>query len=143
MFALSRHSACISAMTSADSDVTHIAAIFTQHAVTHVPYFLCAEVRMGRKECWLPYCKIQPNELGHPGTSAILHFTYYTLGRIKSFSGILNSRTVLVSECSHSLRVVDRDNQIHNLSKVALLTHNSICIISDLFGFPKIEILLQ
>ncbi len=55
-------------------------------------------VRMARKARWLAYCKIQPDVVEHPGTSGILHFTYYALGHTKPFSGILNSKVVWVLE---------------------------------------------
>ncbi len=51
---------------------------------------------MARKACRLQHCKIQPDVVQHPGTFGILHFTYYVLGQIKSFSGILNSKVVWV-----------------------------------------------
>ncbi len=51
-------------------------------------------VRMVREACWLVYCKIRPDVDEHPGTSSILHFTYYVPGHTKSFSGTLNSKAV-------------------------------------------------
>ncbi len=66
--------------------------------VTYFPLCRGLWVRIGRKACWLAYCKIQPDIVDHPGTSGILHFTYYVLGRTKSLSGILNSKVVWVLE---------------------------------------------
>ena len=39
-----------------------------------------------------------PDVVGHPGIFGILHLTYYVLGHIKSFYGILNSMLVWVLE---------------------------------------------
>ena len=45
-------------------------------------------VRIARKACWLAYCKMPADIVGHPATFGILHLTYYVLGHTKSFSGI-------------------------------------------------------
>ncbi len=66
--------------------------------VTYFPLHGGLWVRMAAKARWLAYCKIRPDVVEHPGTSGILHFTYYVLGRPKSFSGILNSKVVWVLE---------------------------------------------
>ncbi len=69
--------------------------------MTYVSYFPLRRglwVRMARKACWLAYCKIWPDVVEHPGTSATLHFTYYILRHTKSFSGILSSKVVWVLE---------------------------------------------
>ncbi len=40
----------------------------------------------GQKNACCPaYCKIKLDVVEHPGTSGILHFTYYVLGHTKSF----------------------------------------------------------
>ncbi len=57
-------------------------------------------VRMARKACWFAYCKVRPDVVGHhPGTSGILHFTYYILGHTTCFSSVLHSKVVCVLEC--------------------------------------------
>ncbi len=73
--------------------------------VTH--FLLCKGlwVRMARQAYWLAYCKIRLDEIGHPGTSGILHFKYYVLGHTKSFSDVLNSRKVWVLECRDNFLV--------------------------------------
>ncbi len=53
---------------------------------------------MARKARWLAYCKIRLDVVEHPGTSGILHYTYYVLRHTKSFSGILTSKAVWVLE---------------------------------------------
>ncbi len=58
---------------------------------------------MARKACWLAYCKIPPDIVGHPGISGILHFTHCVLGHTKSFSGALDSGVVWVLEHTQSL----------------------------------------
>ncbi len=85
------------------SDVCTLSALFVlvQNTVTYVTYFLLRKglwVRMARKACWLAYCKIPADVVEYPGTTGILHFTYYVLGHAKSFSAILNSRVLWVSE---------------------------------------------
>ncbi len=75
--------------------------LYLRDTLCHVMNFLLCRglwVRMAKKACQLAYCKIRPDVVGHPGTSGILHFTYYRLEHAKSFSGILNSRTVWVLE---------------------------------------------
>lgn len=48
-------------------------------------------VRIPRKACWLTYCKMCTDAVGHPGIFGILHLTQYILRHTKSFSAILNS----------------------------------------------------
>ncbi len=94
--------------------VNHLSSVSTlfkseRHSVTHVTYFpLCKELwsRMARKTWWLAYCKIRPDVVEHPGTSGILHFTYYSLGLGKFFSGIPNSKVVWVLEHREQLSYV-------------------------------------
>ena len=51
--------------------------------------------RSARKACWLAYCKVRPDVVGHPDIFGIQHLTYYVLGHTKYFSGILNNVTLL------------------------------------------------
>ncbi len=62
-------------------------------------------VRIARKACWLAYCKMQPDAVGHPGIFGIRHLTYYVLGHTKSFYGILNSMVVWILEHTHYTRL--------------------------------------
>ena len=55
-------------------------------------------VRTAEKACWHAYYEIRPEVVWHPGTSGILHLTYYVCEHTKSFSGILNSMIVCHSE---------------------------------------------
>lgn len=45
-------------------------------------------VRIGWKACWLAYCKIQPDVVGH-GIFAMLHVAYYVSGHSMSVFGML------------------------------------------------------
>ncbi len=62
--------------------------VFAQHVMMYVTYFPLRRglwVKLARKACWLAYCKIQLDVVGHPSASSKLHFTYYILGHTKSF----------------------------------------------------------
>ncbi len=71
-------------------------------------------VRMARKACWPAYCKFQC-AVGHPGTSGVVHFTFYILEHAKSVSGILNRR--LARELKRSLCVKKNRASIYIMFK--------------------------
>ncbi len=62
----------------------------------------------GMLACILPYFKIQMDVVAHPGTSGILHFTYYALGHTKSLLDILTSKVEWVLNSRYqTLRTVN------------------------------------
>ncbi len=88
------------------NQLSHVCAlsallIFVRHTLTYVTYFPLRSglwVKMTRKACWLAYREIWPDVVGQPGTFGRLHFTYYVIGNLKSFSAIINSRVVWILE---------------------------------------------
>ncbi len=94
--------------------------------VTYFPLRRGLWVGMARKACWLMYCKIPPDVVEHPGTSGILHFSYYILGQIKSLSGVLNSEVVWVLNTGCVSSSVDCFGVLH--CRRALCLFHWLCV---------------
>ena len=80
----------------------HLCSVGGSVNLTYLPLRRGLWVRIARKACWLAYCKMRPDVVGHPGIFGILHLTYYyVLGHTKY--GILSSMVVWVLERSRCL----------------------------------------